>query len=312
MVERNIELKNLSVHFPVKRGVVKAVENVSYTFKGGEITAVLGESGCGKSVLGQAVLGILPSYVKSSGEILYAGGELLKQIEATPDFYGKCVAVIPQNPSESLNPIRNIRKQFNDILEVGGVKDDDDRLKRQLLESFLLQDIDRVLDAYPFELSGGMQQRVLCAMSVCLDPEWIIADEPTKGLDDKNSSKVYENLQMVKKLKCSSMIIITHDITLARCLSDSIALMYAGQIVENSRKLFSKPLHPYAKAFVAAMPENGFQPCPGKAPEPEDNMEGCHFASRCKYCQKRCLEHMPELYRVDDDTMVRCFLYAEL
>ena len=310
MVKHDIELQKLSVHFPVKSGLVKAVDNVTYTFKEGQITAVLGESGCGKSVLGQAILGILPSYVNFSGEIYYAGKELLKQKEIMPDFYGKCVAVIPQNPSESLNPIRSIRKQFNDILEVGGIKDTDDSIKRQLLQSFSLQDADRVLDAYSFELSGGMQQRVLCAMSVCLNPEWIIADEPTKGLDDKTSSMVYENLQTVKSIKCSSMIIITHDINLARNLSDTVALMYAGQIVEKSSKLFDRPLHPYAKAFVAAMPENGFQTCPGKAPEPGDNLQGCRFAPRCKHCQQRCLEQVPELYKVDAETMVRCFLYA--
>lgn len=310
MVKRNIELKKLSVHFPVKSGLVKAVDDVTYTFEDGEITAVLGESGCGKSVLGQAILGILPDYVQSAGQIYYGGKELLQQKNAMPDFYGKCVAVIPQNPSESLNPIRSIRKQFNDIMEVGGIIDKNDSLKRKLLESFSLQDADRVLDAYSFELSGGMQQRVLCAMSVCLNPEWIIADEPTKGLDDKTSSMVYENLQTVKRLKCSSMIIITHDINLARRLSDTIALMYAGQIVEKNRNLFEKPRHPYARAFVASMPENGFQTCPGKAPEPEDNLKGCRFAPRCKYCQQRCYEQVPELYRVDDDTMVRCFLYA--
>lgn len=303
----SIILDDVYAYFPVAEGTVKAVDGVSVSFEHGCFTAVIGESGCGKSVLGQAILGILPAYVQKQGRIMYMNSNLLQS--APKDYYGKAMGIIPQNPSESLNPIRTIEKQMLDVVC------DMDKVEalaklRKSLSYFGLEDVDKVLAAYPFELSGGMQQRVLCAISLLKTPEWILADEPTKGLDAETAAVVYDNLAKFKENENLGMVIITHDIALARRLCDKIAVMYAGQILEYGKDVLDKPKHPYTQAFVAALPENGFQPLEGTAPSPKDDMQGCKFAPRCKQCSERCLRERPKEYMAGD-TMVRCFIYAE-
>ena len=154
-----------------------------------------------------------------------------------------------------------------------------------------------------------MLQRVLCAMSVCCSPNWLLADEPTKGLDETACGVVYENLQKIKTSQQPGMLIITHDLQLARSICADIAVMYAGQIVEYGPQVFTDPRHPYTQAFLAALPENGFQPLPGLPPLPQDELPGCRFAPRCASCHERCLQAVPPVY--DSGTAkVRCFLYA--
>lgn len=171
---KNLVLENVSVGFKLPQGVFYAVDDVSLNLHGGNFTAIIGESGCGKSVLGQAILNILPSGVIKKGRVLYNG----EQVEKILSAFG----IIPQNPSESLNPVRKIGKQMQDILAVHNITDGDNSYKKQCLRLFGLQEAERVLAAYPHELSGGMLQRVLCAMAVSSKPEWILADEPTKGV----------------------------------------------------------------------------------------------------------------------------------
>lgn len=301
----DFKLKNLAVYFPCEAGFVKAVDNVTVKFAKGTYTAVIGESGCGKSVLGQAVLGILPDNVHKSGELEYLNCNLLEQLPT--NYHGKIMGIVPQNPSESMNPTRIIKKQMMDAV---GDKANALELIKASLKAFGLEDVERVLSAYPFELSGGMQQRVLCAMSMLNKPDWILSDEPTKGLDETTAVVVYENLQRIKQEYDCGMLIITHDIQLAKKLCDNIAVMYSGQILEFGNKVLEEPKHPYTQAFIAALPENGFQPLEGMAPSPGEEMLGCKFAPRCKYCMPRCLKECPtEIMK--DNTMVRCFLYAE-
>lgn len=301
----SIEVKNLCAYFPTAQGEVKAADGITASFSPNAFTAVVGESGCGKSVLGQAILGILPSYVKTSGEVNFMGHNLL---EALPEnFYGGIMGVVPQNPSESLNPIRTVKKQMLDAL--GRTDEAALDLLIEKLAFFGLNDFERVLSSYPHELSGGMQQRVLCAMAFLKSPKWILADEPTKGLDEVTASVVYENLAKIKAAKNCGMIMITHDITLARTICDKAAVMYAGELLEYGDEVFSSPKHPYTKAFVAALPENGFVPLEGMAPSPRDNVSGCKFASRCSSCMQRCRTQRPDEYEVDG-AKLRCFLYA--
>lgn len=303
----SIDLENLFVYFPVDGGAVKAVDGINLSIAAGSYTAIVGESGCGKSVLGQAILGTLPGSVKKSGSVILDKCNLL---EAVPDnYYGKTIGIVPQNPSESLNPIRSIKKQMLDILEGLDISNPEKLLKEKL-QFFGLDDTERVLASYPHELSGGMQQRVLCAMSLLRKPSWILADEPTKGLDQETAQIVYENLLKIKNTGQCGMIIITHDIELARRLCDNVAVMYSGQILEFGSKVLDKPKHPYTQAFVAALPENGFQPLEGMAPSPKENITGCKFAPRCKFCKARCLEERPKEF-MTGNTMVRCFLYAQ-
>ncbi|HJI10929.1 MAG TPA: ABC transporter ATP-binding protein [Phascolarctobacterium faecium] len=305
----DLVLHQLYVHFPVPGGLVRAVDGVDICFRHQQITGIIGESGCGKSVLGQAILGILPDYVARSGNIFYRSTDILADNTSLPGFYGQQIALIPQNPGDSLNPLRTIGRQFDDILQTAGLNDKTNQRKQQLLTFFGLPDAERVLAAYPHELSGGMLQRVLCAMSICFSPLWLLADEPTKGLDETACGVVYENLQKIKTSQSLGMLIITHDLQLARSICADIAVMYAGQIVEYGPQVLTGPRHPYTQAFLAALPENGFQPLPGLPPLPQDHLPGCRFAPRCPSCQKRCLQEVPPVY--DSGTAkVRCFLYA--
>ena len=258
----DLVLHQLYVHFPVPGGLVRAVDGVDICFRHQQITAIIGESGCGKSVLGQAILGILPDYVARSGNIFYRSTDILADNTSLPGFYGQKIALIPQNPGDSLNPLRTIGRQFDDILQTAGLNDKTNQRKQQLLTFFGLPDAERVLAAYPHELSGGMLQRVLCAMSICCSPLWLLADEPTKGLDETACGVVYENLQKIKTSQSLGMLIITHDLQLARSICADIAVMYAGQIVEYGPQVLTGPRHPYTQAFLAALPENGFQPLP--------------------------------------------------
>ena len=284
----DLVLHQLYVHFPVPGGLVRAVDGVDICFRHQQITAIIGESGCGKSVLGQAILGILPDYVARSGNIFYRSTDIL---------------------AYNTSLLRTIGRQFDDILQTAGLNDKTNQRKQQLLTFFGLPDAERVLAAYPHELSGGMLQRVLCAMSICCSPLWLLADEPTKGLDETACGVVYENLQKIKNSQSLGMLIITHDLQLARSICADIAVMYAGQIVEYGPQVLTGPRHPYTQAFLAALPENGFQPLPGLPPLPQDHLPGCRFAPRCPSCQKRCLQEVPPVY--DSGTAkVRCFLYA--
>ena len=166
----DLVLHQLYVHFPVPGGLVRAVDGVDICFRHQQITGIIGESGCGKSVLGQAILGILPDYVARSGNIFYRSTDILADNTSLPGFYGQQIALIPQNPGDSLNPLRTIGRQFDDILQTAGFNDKTNQRKQQLLTFFGLPDAERVLAAYPHELSGGMLQRVLCAMSICCSP----------------------------------------------------------------------------------------------------------------------------------------------
>ena len=223
----DLVLHQLYVHFPVPGGLVRAVDGVDICFRHQQITGIIGESGCGKSVLGQAILGILPDYVARSGNIFYRSTDILADNTSLPGFYGQQIALIPQNPGDSLNPLRTIGRQFDDILQTAGFNDKTNQRKQQLLTFFGLPDAERVLAAYPHELSGGMLQRVLCAMSICCSPLWLLADEPTKGLDETACGVVYENLQKIKTSQSLGMLIITHDLQLARSICADIAVMYA-------------------------------------------------------------------------------------
>ncbi len=300
---KEIKLQNLSVGFPMHGQVFYAVDDVSLTLAPGRFTAIVGESGCGKSVLGQALLHILPQQVLQRGQALY-DGQIIDRIRR--EF-----GVIPQNPSASLNPTRKIGRQLQDILQAAGITDAEDAYKKQLLAQFGQDDAARVLAAYPHELSGGMLQRVLCAMALSTRPAWILADEPTKGLDESVGRIVLQNLQRIRSLQTTSMLIITHDIVLARELCDDVVVMYAGQVLEKSSRLFTQPLHPYSQAFLQALPQNGLQVLPGRAPAAGEALTGCKFAPRCQCCSTRCYRERPKLYTAAEDVQVRCFLYAD-
>ncbi len=309
----DIRLENLAVRFPVKGGAVDAVDQVSVTFKSGEITGIIGESGCGKSVLGMAVLGLLPTYAHVSGEIWLGEDNLLK---LTPrqmrTIRGRKIGLIAQNPGDSLNPVR---KAGGQLMEALGLNTREKSCRsadaRRLLEDFGFsgEQAVRVLKSYPFQLSGGMQQRTVAAMGIASGASWILADEPSKGLDEKLREQMYETLRKVKKHHANGMLMITHDIVLAETLCDSVAVMYSGQIVEKGNSVIKSPRHPYTKGLIASLPSNGMNAMKGLAPAPGEELKGCKFAPRCPYTLPKCMKKRPEIYK-DESGMVRCFLYA--
>ncbi len=314
MVERtanDISLEKVSVYFQVPTGFVRAVDQVSAVFPGGQITGLIGESGCGKSVLGLAVLGLLPAYAQIRGDIFYGDINIaqasLRELRA---LRGREIGLIPQNPGESLNPVRRIGVQLEEALRgVEGNRGARRQKAESLLGRFGFADPKRIMAAYPFELSGGMQQRVLCALGISCTPRWVLADEPTKGLDLALREQVYENLLRVKEQGVEGMLIITHDLVLAETLCDGVAVMYSGEIVEWGQNSLREPLHPYTRAFLESSPGKGMKPLPGSPPAPWDNPPGCKFAPRCTQCTARCVAEKPEVY-VRAGKMVRCFLYA--
>lgn len=300
MVANLLQIKNLNVSFKTNNGFIKILDDINLDFQANKVIAIIGESGCGKSVLGQAILNNLPVNTKVEGSINYI-------YTPTADNLG----IIPQNPSDSFSPVRKIYKQMQDLLNVINFKDQENVYKKRCLNFFGIDDSDRILNAYPYELSGGTLQRVLFAMAISTQPKWVLADEPTKGLDENLERIIIDNLLKLKNDLQMSMLIITHDISLAETICDSVVIMYAGQILEINNCFFQKAFHPYSKSFLMSLPSNGLQPIPGKAPDFTADIKGCKFAARCLYRKERCLNERPSLYQLNQDVMVRCFLYAE-
>lgn len=308
---KDIVLQDATVHFAVSSGSVKAVDHVFASFRSGQISGLIGESGCGKSVLGLAILGLLPSYAQVSGDIFYDGINIVKASQQQlRTLRGREIGLIPQNPGDSLNPVRRIGVQLDEALMIVEKNLKNRRLKADsILRSFGFTEPERVLRSYPFELSGGMQQRILCAIGISCSPDWVLADEPTKGLDRDLRQQVYETLFSMRQQGVEGMIVITHDLVLAEKLCDCVAVMYSGEILEMGQDVLKTPLHPYTQAFLDSLPQNGMKPMPGRPPQPGEIFTGCKFEPRCRHRTRRCLAEKPDSYELGD-RMVRCFLYA--
>ena len=304
-----ITVEELSVIFRLPEGDVCAVDGVSARFPEGKITGLIGESGCGKSVLGLALLGLLPPYASVAGEMYLDGSPLTP--ETARKRLGTEIGLIPQSPSDSLNPARTVSAQLQEALLPLKLGRKQRMMKaRELLSAFGFPEPERILRAYPHELSGGMQQRVLCAAGAACPPRWILADEPTKGLDRDLRSQVRETLLSLREHGVKSMLVITHDLPLARSLCDTMAVMYAGQVLELGSGILEKPLHPYTRSFLAALPENGFQSMPGVAPKAGERLPGCPFAPRCPIAVPRCHQERPPACSPEPGKTVRCFQYV--
>jgi peptide/nickel transport system ATP-binding protein len=212
----------------------------------------------------------------------------------------------------SLNPVYSIGHQIAESLIVHENQKKSKALQKanQLLAKLRFREPEREIKMYPFQLSGGMRQRVLIGMSVVLQPEIVIADEPTKGLDDRLKQVILEELRLIKELDHSSLLLITHDLSAARTLAERIAVMYAGQIIETGgiKEFFEEPLHPYSKALLESLPERGLNPIPGSSPSPIDLPEGCRFHPRCPHRRDVCFQRKPELVRIKERD-VRCVLF---
>ena len=280
-----ISADSFSVTFHLPEADVRAVDGVSVQFQEGKITGLIGESGCGKSVLGLALLGLLPPYASTEGTLSLDGQVLTSALSRKK--LGTEIGLIPQNPSDSLNPARTVMAQLQEALlplRLSGKHRNEKA--RELLVSFGFSDPERILKAYPHELSGGMQQRVLCALGAACSPRWILADEPTKGLDRDLLVQVEDTLLSLKQYGVKSMVIITHDLPLAHALCDSLAVMYAGQILESGSGVLENPLHPYTRVFLDALPGKRLPEHPGQSAQSGRTPPRLSLCSQMPLCHR--------------------------
>ena len=306
----DIEIRGLNVSFADRNRVTQAVADVNIRFEEGSITGLIGESGSGKSVLGMSILRLLPATAKVEGSCVYGGRDLFSLSEAQMrKVQGKEIALIPQNATESLNPVRTVGGQLTECVTIHQRREKKAALRRrdELLVRLGFHSPGRINSSYSFELSGGMNQRAVSALGLMNRPEWVIADEPTKGLDAVLRRQVYQVLKEAGKSEAGGMIVITHDIPLAGALCDRLAVLYRGRIVEQGRtgEILRQPAHPYTEGLMGALPENGMRPIP--RPDPAKTASGCGFYPRCPYGAEMCRKNIPAETTLKDGRRVRCF-----
>jgi oligopeptide/dipeptide ABC transporter ATP-binding protein len=313
-----LDVQNLQVSFFTDEGEVRAVDGVSFTIQRGETLALVGESGCGKSVtaLALAKLVATPPGEYKGGEILLEGRDVLKMDKETlRSIRGAKISYIFQEPATSLNPVFRIGYQIKESLQIHRPNDATDTEVTRLLKLVNIPEPERRMRDYPHQLSGGMQQRVMIAMALACNPALLIADEPTTALDVTIQAQILDLLKDLKQKIGMSILLITHNLGIVGDLADNVAVMYAGRIVEYApaAALLRKPLHPYTVALMRSIPKLGARAerlyaIPGAVPNPARLPAGCKFAARCDRAQNDCpLDPEPPLADAGDNTRhVRC------
>lgn len=322
-----LDVKNLKTYFFTEDGVVKAVDGVDITVKPGEVLGLVGESGCGKSVTSLSIMRLIgiPGKIVE-GEIFFEGRNLLKLSEAEMvDMRGNRISMIFQQPQSSLNPVFKVGDQVAEVLQIHQNMGREESWERavDLLRLVGIPDPESKAHAFPHEMSGGQAQRVMIAMALALNPQLLIADEPTTALDVTIQAQILDLLRDLRNRMGTSVILITHDLGVIAEMADRVAVMYAGRIVEQSsiESLFDKPLHPYTQGLIASIPVLGkiqeeLDVIPGSVPNLVDLPPGCKFAPRCRsrveYELTVCTEVEPDLIPVLPKHTVRCWLYQSL
>lgn len=311
----NIEINNLNVSFLTGGHEVPVLHDVNITFREGHITGLIGESGSGKSVLGMSILQLLPSTAKVSGSCNFLDQNLyeLTSKEICRLRY-KEISLIPQNPLLSLNPVLKIKRQLTEPLRLhlGQSYQEAYGTACENLKKFSFSEPEKLMEQYSFQLSGGMNQRVVSCMGLECSPRWVIADEPTKGLDAILRRQVYQVLRKIKSEGDKSMILITHDLQLAGKLCDDIAVLYQGVIVEKGScaEVLENPRHPYTKGLIQAMPGKGMHPVGLPLRDRDRGDSACPFYIRCRQACGSCLHAPIPETAVSEHQTVRCSLYA--
>jgi oligopeptide/dipeptide ABC transporter ATP-binding protein len=321
-----LEVQNLKTYFFTEDGVVKAVDGVDFVVKRGEVLGLVGESGCGKSVTSLSIMRLvgIPGRIME-GKVVLNGRNLLELSEAEMvDMRGNIMSMIFQQPQSSLNPVFKVGDQVAEVFQIHQNMGKEESWERavELLRLVGIPDPERKAHSFPHEMSGGQAQRVMIAMALALNPQLLIADEPTTALDVTIQAQILDLMGDLRERMGTSVILITHDLGVIAEMADRVAVMYAGRIVEQATVsiLFNKPLHPYSQGLIASIPVLGkiterLETIPGSVPNLINLPPGCQFAPRCRQRIENkltiCTEMEPELIEVLPAHTVRCWLYID-
>ena len=315
-----LEVKNLRTFFKTKKGIVKAVNDVSYSLEPGRTIGIVGESGSGKSVSAMSILQLLDEngYIES-GEVYFEGKDLTKlTMNEMYHIRGNAISVIFQEPMTSLNPVFSVDKQLSEpfMIHQGMSKKEAHEQALKMLYDVQIPNPEAVIRQYPHQLSGGMRQRVMIAMALACRPKILIADEPTTALDVTIQAQILRLMNELQREKGTAIIFITHDLGVINEMADDVVVMYCGQVVEqaSARTIFTNNSisHPYTEGLMRSIPRldskgEKLEPIQGVVPHPLSLPKGCKFAPRCKYCTQKCIESEPPLTEFENGQKIRCF-----
>lgn len=319
-----LEVKNLRTYFYTEEGVVHGVDNLNYQLREKETLAIVGESGCGKSVSSLSLLRIIqspPGRIEEGSEILFDGKDLLKLSEREMrSIRGNDISMIFQEPMTSLNPVMTVGQQMYQILHYHQKMNKKQARERtvEMLQFVGIPSPEMVVDQYPHQLSGGMRQRVMIAMALSCNPRVLIADEPTTALDVTIQAQILKLMADLRERFGTSIVLITHDMGIVAEMADNVLVMYAGQAIEYAgvREIFADPKHPYTRGLLMSIPKlheevERLYAIKGSVPSAVNFPKGCRFAPRCENCMELCKEQEPPFYDLEGGRKVRCHLYAK-
>jgi peptide/nickel transport system ATP-binding protein len=318
-----LEVRDLFLEFKTPRGRLKALNGISFDVQPGEVFGLVGETGCGKTVTGLSILRLLPrSASVTRGQVIFEGVDLLRltrsEIEAVR---GSKIAMIFQDPSSSLNPVFSIGVQIERVItqHMKVTKRQALAQAQEVLEAVGLPDVRRIMNSYPHQLSGGMQQRVMIAMALSCRPRLLIADEPTTSLDVTIQAQILKLLRELQMKYDISVILITHNLGVIAQTCDRLAVLYAGRVAESgpTSAIFVNPQHPYTRGLMNAIPRPGgrgkkMATIPGMVPSNPGTVTGCAFAPRCEFAFDRCRVESPPPFNVDENHASACFLAGQI
>jgi peptide/nickel transport system ATP-binding protein len=307
-----LSIEDVVVELPTSRGNLRAVDHVDLALGAGQTLGIVGESGCGKTMLSRAILLLLPKKAKLSGRVIFDGQDLVRlKAEALRRLRARSIAVVFQDPMTSLNPVLSIGTQLVETLQEHLELDAAAARRRsvELLAAVGIPAAEQRLAQYPHQLSGGMRQRVAIAIALSCEPKLLIADEPTTALDVTIQAQILDLLAREQRRRHMAMILITHDLGVVAGRADEVAVMYAGRVVERAptQALFKNMQMPYTAALLAAIPKLEAAPhtplaaIPGRPPDPTRPLKGCSFAPRCRYVGDECLRSKPALTAAESE-----------
>ncbi len=313
-----LDVDEIQTHFRSERGLVRAVDGVSFSLERGKTIGIVGESGCGKSVLSRSIMGLLPSNAVRHGSVMFEGREIGNaSSRVMKQYWGTQMSMVFQDPMTSLNPVMRVGQQIMESLRfhLDVSKEYAEETALALLRSVGIPEAERRLREYPHQLSGGMRQRVMIAIALACGPKLLFADEPTTALDVTVQAQILDLLQNQQRERFMAMVLVTHDLGVVAGRTDDIAVMYAGRIVEKAptRALFAQTRHPYTEALLKSIPKlaqashTRLEAITGRPPDLVRPPAGCKFAPRCPYAQDKCVQEEPLLSEAGTDAPGHAF-----